>query len=95
MERLIIPEQDVINATCLYISQKKQVKPEEVEVELIYDDDYGFSAEVYVGGRMQVLTTGNLIEALRMWIGEFLNRDPYAGIELVLDDDEGIIAVIN
>ena len=95
MERIVIPEQDIINATCIYISRKKQVKPEEVEVELLYDDDYGFSAEVNVGGRMQVLTTGNLIEALRIWLGEFLNSDPYAGIELVLDDDEGIIAIIN
>ncbi|HHY72076.1 MAG TPA: YxcD family protein [Bacillus bacterium] len=95
MERLVISEQDIINATCIYISRKRQVKPEEVEVELQYDDDYGFSAEVYVDGRQQILTAGNLIEALRLWLEEFLNSDPYAGIQLVLDDDEGIIAVIN
>ena len=76
-------------------SRKKQVKPDEVEVELMYDDDYGFSAEAYVDGRKQVLITVNLIEALRMWLEEYLNRDPYSGIELVLDDEEGIIAVIN
>lgn len=95
MEKLIISEQDIINALCVYISRKKEVKPEEVEVELMYDDDYGFSAEAYVGGRKQVLITVNLIEALRMWLEEYLNRDPYSGIELVLDDEEGIIAVIN
>lgn len=95
MEKLIISEQDIINALCVYISRKKDVKPEEVEVELIYDDDYGFSAEAYVNGRKQVLITVNMIEALRMWLEEFLNRDPYSGIELVLDDEEGIIAVIN
>lgn len=95
MERLIISEQDIINATCIYISRKKQVKPEDVEVELMYDDDYGFSAEAYVDERKQVLTTGNLIEALRIWLGEFLNEDPYRGIQLVLDDEEGIIAVVN
>jgi hypothetical protein len=71
------------------------VKPEDVEVELMFDDDYGFSAEVYVDSRKQVLTHGNLIEALRLWLEEFLNRDPYAGIQLVLDDDEGIMAIIN
>jgi hypothetical protein len=95
MERLILAEQEIINAVCVYISRKKQVKPEDVEVELMYDDDYGFSAEAFVDGRKQVLITGNLIEALRLWLDEFLNRDPYAGIELVLDDEEGIIAVIN
>lgn len=95
MEKLIISEQDIINALCVYISRKKDVKPEEVEVELMYDDDYGFSAEAYVNGRKQVLITVNMIEALRMWLEEYLNRDPYSGIELVLDDEEGIIAVIN
>ena len=95
MEKLVISEQDIINALCVYISRKKQVKPEEVEVELMYDDDYGFSAEAYVDGRKQVLITVNLIEAIRMWLEEYLNRDPFSGIELVLDDEEGIIAVIN
>ncbi|WP_017754455.1 YxcD family protein [Calidifontibacillus oryziterrae] len=95
MAELVILEQDIINAVCVYISRKKHVKPEEVEVELMYDDEYGFSAESYVNGYKQILITGNLIEALRIWLQEFLNRDPYAGIELVLDDNEGIIAKIN
>ncbi|WP_394235235.1 YxcD family protein [Niallia oryzisoli] len=94
MERLIISEQDIVNALCVYIARKKQIKPEEVEIELMYDDDYGFSAEAYANERKQVLVTINIIEALRMWLDEFLNRDPYSGIELVLDDEEGIIAVI-
>lgn len=95
MEKLIISEQDIINAVCVYISRKKQVKPEDVEVELMYDDDYGFSAETYVDGRKQVLIAANLIEALRLWLDEFLNRDPFSGIKLVLDDEEGIIAIIS
>ncbi|KAB2494205.1 YxcD family protein [Priestia endophytica] len=95
MGSLSISEQDIINALCVYISQKKQIKPEEVEVELMYDDSYGFSAEVFADGRKQVLITANLIEAIRLWLDEYLNRDPYAGIKLVLDDEEGIIALIN
>lgn len=93
MARLTILEQDIINAVCVYVAKKKQVKPEEVEVELMFDDDYGFSAEVYVDERKQVLIMANLIEALRLW-EEHLGRDPYASIKLVLDDEEGIIAQI-
>jgi hypothetical protein len=93
MEKLVLSEQDIINAICVYISRKKQVKPEEVEVELMYDDDYGFSAEVYVQERKQVLITLNIIEALRLWLEEYLHRDPYVGINLVLDDEQGIIAI--
>lgn len=93
MEKLIIPEQDIINAICVYVSRKKQVRPEEVEVELMYDDDYGFSAEAYVQDRKQVLITQNMIEALRLWLDEYLNMDPYIGLKLVLDEEEGIIAI--
>jgi len=95
MEKVIIPEQDIINAICVYISRKRQIKPEDVEVELMYDDDYGFSAEVYVDDRKQVLITLNIIEALRLWLEEYLSRDPFSGIKLILDDREGIIAEIN
>ena len=42
MERLKISEQDIINAVCVYIARKNKVQPNEVEVELMYDDDYGF-----------------------------------------------------
>ncbi|MGP7816909.1 YxcD family protein [Niallia sp. 01092] len=89
----LIPEQDIINAICVYISRKKQVSPQEVEVELMYDDDYGFSAEAYVHDRKQILVTQNIIEALRLWMDEYLHIDPYIGIKLVLDEEEGIIAV--
>lgn len=94
MEKLIISEQDVINAICVYVARKKQIKPEEVEVELMYDDDYGFSAEAYTDNRKQVLITANVIEALRLWLDEYLGRDPYAPIKLELHDQEGIIAKI-
>ncbi|MFD1606901.1 YxcD family protein [Oceanobacillus luteolus] len=94
MEKLILPEQDIINALCVYVSRKKQIKPEEVEVELMFDDDTGFSAEVFWNGRKQVLIMSNLIEAIRLWIEEYLNGDPFAGIKLELDDEQGIIALI-
>ncbi|WP_121613138.1 YxcD family protein [Mesobacillus foraminis] len=94
MAPLKIDEQDVVNAICLYIADKKQVTPEEVEVELMFDDDYGFSAETYVNGRKQILVKQNMIEALRMWLDQVLGRDPFSGIELILDDEEGIIALI-
>lgn len=94
MEKIIVPEQDIINAICVYTSRKKQVSPQEVDVELMFDDDYGFSAEVYVNERKQILITQNLIEALRLWMEEYMNIDPYLGIKLVLDDEDGIIAEI-
>jgi hypothetical protein len=95
MEKLTIPEQDIINALCVYTARKKELKPEEVEIELMYDDEYGFSAEACWNGRKQVYVMINIIEALRLWLEEYLNKDPYSGIELVLDDEEGIMALIS
>lgn len=95
MGQMIISEQDIINAICIDQSRKKYVQPEDVEVELMYDDDREFSAEAYVNGLKHNLQTIDMIEALRLWLDEFLNEDPYAGIKLVLDEAEGIIAVIN
>lgn len=95
MGQIIISEQDIINAICISQSRKKNVQPQEVEVELMFDDDDGFSAEAYIHGQKSALETIHIIEAVRLWLDEMLNKDPFAGIELVLDDEEGIIAVIN
>ena len=94
MAPLKLDEQELVNALCLYIGDKRQVAPEEVMVELMYDDDTGFSAEVHVNGRTQILIKQNMIEAIRMWLDQMLGRDPFSGIELVLDDEGGIIAYI-
>lgn len=95
MEMIKISEQEIINSLCVYIADKRRVSANQVEIELMYDDDYGFSAEAHVNGRSQILITANMIEALRMYIEYELNRDPFAAkIELKLDDDEGIIAYV-
>lgn len=96
MAEQMISEQDIVNAICLDQSRSHNVQPEEVEVELLYDDEDGFSAEVYIGGQMHVLHSFNMIQAIRSWIEQVLNQDPYAaGIKLLLDREEGIIATVH
>lgn len=92
----VISEQDIVNALCIDISRKHNVQPEKVTVELIYDDEnqQPFSAEVLVHRRTEHLSMSHIIAALRLWIDEILDKDPYTGIQLKLDDDEGIIAVV-
>lgn len=93
MEKIKFNEQDIINAICLHVADKRKIQPQEVIVELMWDEEYGFSAEIETAGRQQVLVEANYIEAIRYWLQSQMNRNPYsAGIELVLDDDEGIIA---
>ncbi|MGU3371428.1 YxcD family protein [Bacillus mycoides] len=94
METIKISEQELINSLCVYIAEKRQVGPEEVSVELMYDDDYGFSAEVEVNGRQQILIQANLIEALRLLLDREYNVNSFAArLQLELDDEEGIYAL--
>jgi hypothetical protein len=96
MGKIKVFEQDIINALCLHIAHKRQITPQEVEIELMFDDEYGFSAEAYVNDRKQILITANIIEALRFWLETEMKIDPFsASLELVLDDDEGIIAYVS
>ena len=46
----------------------------------MYDDDYGFSAEVEVNGRQQILIQANLIEALRLLLDREYNVNSFAKI---------------
>lgn len=95
MEEVKFSEQDVINAVCLHVASKRQIQPGDVVVELQWDEDHGFSAEVDVLGRQQVLIEANLIEAIRFYLQTAMDRNPYsAAITLVLDEEEGIIALV-
>lgn len=98
MSELILPEQDVINSICLFYAREKYIMPEDVEVQLIYDDDRGFEAEVFARGIEALYNEGNMISAIRLWIEEYHGMNPYsASIHLELSDEKGvgIIARIN
>ena len=95
MEKITLSEQEVINALCYFHAKFKNVQPTDVEVELMYDDIAGFSAEAYLNGQMDLYNTVNFITAIRLYLDEKLNRDSIsARIRLDLHDDEGIIANI-
>ncbi|RNB81179.1 DUF2653 family protein [Brevibacillus fluminis] len=93
MEKIKFSEQEVINAICLHVAYKKELQPTDVSVELMWDEDHGFSAEVEALSRQQIFIEANMIEAIRFWLESQMQRNPYAAaIELVLDDEEGIVA---
>lgn len=63
-----LSEQDIINAICLNIAERKQIQPTQVEVELMWDEDLGFSAEVHAEGRSQILIAANMLEAIERYL---------------------------
>ena len=93
MEKLTLHEQDLINAVCLFHAKFKNVSPNEIEVELMYDDVAGYSAEAFYNGQLDVYNSVNFIMALRLYIDEQLGRDSMsARIILDIDEEEGMIA---
>lgn len=64
----ILSEQDIMNAICLHIAERKQIAPEQVEVELLWDEELGFSAEVQALGRSQYLIEANMLEAIERYM---------------------------
>ncbi|WPK11045.1 YxcD family protein [Lysinibacillus louembei] len=96
MEQLTLFEQDLINAICIFHARFKNVQPENVEVELMYDDLAGYTAEAYVNGQVELYNTVNFITALRLYIDEKLQRDSIsARISLDIDDEAGMIANVS
>lgn len=95
MAPLIISEQDMINAICLYMSHEKEVEPNEVEVELIYDDEMEteYCAEVTVAHKTEEIQMGKMISALRLWLNLYTDLDGIsAGLKLHFSEDDGFYA---
>jgi len=95
METIIISEDNLINALCVYHARQINVMPENVEIELCFDDDEGYSAEAYYNDRKDIYRVANMLAAIRIFLQEEMNVDPYAAsIHLEIDDEQGMIAVV-
>ena len=71
---------EIVNAVCLHLS--------EIEVELLWDEEQGFSAEVWVQGRSRFLVEANLKESImRYMLTEYQARVYPSQIKLEVDDE--------
>ena len=95
METIIVSEDNLINALCVYYARQINVMPENVEIELNFDDDEGYFAEAYYNGRKDIYRVANMLAAIRIFLQEEMNIDPYAAsIHLEIDDEQGMIAIV-
>lgn len=95
MATLIIDEQDIINAVCLFMSHEKDVEPDEIEVELFYDDEAAleYGAEITIQAKTEEIETPKIISSLRLWLNLYTEIDGIsAGIKLHFNEDNGIYA---
>ncbi|MDH6672035.1 hypothetical protein M2277_002697 [Paenibacillus sp. LBL] len=90
---MVLSMDEIINAVCLHQAERRGVKPTDVSLELSWDEDTGYTAEVWVGGRTQYLIEANLIEAILRYLHSEYNIRAYSEqVRLELEDE--IIAIV-
>jgi hypothetical protein len=91
-----LSQQEIINAICLNMAARKGLKPTDIEVELMWDEDLGYSAKIYFQGREQILIEANMLEAIGQYVlNEYQMRVFHSQIRLDIDDDlEEMVAEI-
>jgi hypothetical protein len=85
---------EIVNAICIHMAERKGVRPTDVNVELSWEEDTGYSAEVWVQGRSQFLVESNMIEAILRYLHSEYNIRAYRE-DVTLDLDEEITAIVN
>ncbi|MEB3102737.1 DUF2653 family protein [Ferviditalea candida] len=84
---MILDEQEITNAICLHQAERRGIRPQEVSVELLWDEDLGFSASVEIGGREMYLVESNMLEAIeRYLLNKYGHRVFRNQIRLELDE---------
>ncbi|BBI33616.1 hypothetical protein KCTCHS21_30150 [Cohnella abietis] len=79
---------EIVNAVCVNMAERYEVPVTSVEVELLYDEDQGFSAEVTIQERSRILIEANLKEAImRYMLTEYDQRVYPSQIQLDVEDE--------
>jgi hypothetical protein len=89
-----LSEQDIMNAICMHVGERKQIKPEFVKVQLMWDEDLGFSAEVLAEGRSQILIEANILESIERYLLVNWDIRVYRS-QITLEVDEEMFANID
>ena len=84
---------EIINAVCLNIAERRAIKPTEVTVEMLWDEDLGYSAHITVQGRDWYINEGSLIEAITQYLDREYGIRAFQD-QITLDLTDEIIAHI-
>ncbi|MCK6076541.1 YxcD family protein [Paenibacillus silvae] len=91
---MVLSMDEIVNAICIHMAERKGVRPTDVTVELSWEEDTGYSAEVWIQGRSQFLVESNMIEAILRYLHSEYNIRAYRE-DVTLDLDEEITAIVN
>lgn len=69
------------------MADRRGVSPTDVEVQLSWEEEYGFTAEVWVNGRSQYIIEANILEAIEQYIFKQYNLRVFRS-NITLDAEE-------
>ncbi|MCM3748997.1 YxcD family protein [Paenibacillus pasadenensis] len=85
---------EIINAVCLSEASRRGIQPSQVEVQLSWEEEYGFTAEVWIGERSHYVVEANLKEAIEQYVYKEYGRRIFRS-QITLDADEEFWADIH
>jgi len=65
---MILNEQEITNAICLHYGERVGVPPTAVDVQLMWDEEQGFSGQIWIGERTQIIVPANILEAVAQYL---------------------------
>jgi hypothetical protein len=90
---MILNEDEIVNAICEHMAERKGIPPERVNVVLEWDENLGFSAEVTIEGRSQYLVEANMLEAIGRYLMNHYNRRVFRE-QLELDVEDEMFCIV-
>jgi len=85
---MTLSEAELTNAICLHVAERRGVKPENVEVVLVWEEETGYSAEITVEGRHIVWIEANMVEAVQRYLWREYHMQVFRdGISFRLEDE--------
>ncbi|GIO85342.1 hypothetical protein J25TS5_22740 [Paenibacillus faecis] len=90
---MVLSMDEIINAICLHTADRTGVRPTDVQVELSWDEDTGYTGEVWVNGRSRYIVEANIMEAIMQYVYKEYGVRAFRE-DITLDLDEEIIAHI-
>lgn len=93
---LLLNEQDVVDSVCVYAAYRDNSSPQDVDADLQFNQQYGFSASSQIQGHMQrYFNEQEVVDAVSEYLQEYHNFPAERIlVELRFSQDEGIHASV-
>ncbi|RKN86605.1 DUF2653 family protein [Paenibacillus ginsengarvi] len=90
---MTLNQQELINAICEHMAERKGISPDQVSVQLEWEESLGFSAEITIDGRSHYIIEANMLEAVERYVLNHYNRRVFRS-QLELDVEDEMFCIV-